>query len=417
MAKTPKKTDLAIYGGKSVHNKPWRTGAFHFAAEVDALKRVLSGPALPLARGKWVMAYREALQALYGMKYAVPTSSGTAAIHVALAAAGVGAGDEVIVSPLTDYGSMIGIFQLNAIPVFADVQADGMLMDVDAIAAQITPHTKVIMPVHCGGYMVDMPAVMRLARKHKLMVVEDCAQCHLASIKGKYIGTFGQIGTWSTNESKHMKSGEGGFLLTNNRKLAETADLFSDKCYPRFPGAPPTPAFPALNVRLSDVNAALALAQLKRLPGWIAKRQAFGQAFVEGIADIPGIKPHPQPAGAMPSFWWTMFSVDKDVLGADAGRLCEMVRAEGIPASAGPEPYVPGWEVFRRLNKDPEAFRSYCPGRLEKGAYPMDVAPNALAQKARVAMVRMSQHNTAGEARAAARAVRKVAGVLMNTST
>jgi dTDP-4-amino-4,6-dideoxygalactose transaminase len=413
VAKVPKLSDLALNGGKPLHTRPWRTGAFHFAQELSALEELLSGPALPLARGRAVMAYRQELQALYGMKYAVPTSSGSAAIHVGLFAAGVGAGDEVIVSPLTDYGSIMGIFQLNAIPVFADVQPDGLLMDVKSVAEKITPHTRLIMPVHNGGYAVDMPALMRLARKHGLMVLEDCAQSHLASLKGRYLGTFGQLAAWSTNESKHMKSGEGGFLLTNDRRMAELADLFSDKCYPRFPGAPPTPAFPALNVRLSDVNAALARVQLRRLPKWTAQRQAFGLAFYEGIAGVPGIKPQPQPKGALPSFWWALFAVDPKLLGVDAGRLCEMVKKEGIPCAAGQQRYVPGWEVFRALDRNPHAFRSYRPGRLKKGFYPLDVAPDAQSAAERLGFVSMTQHNTPAEARAAARALRKVVGALL----
>ncbi len=413
MAKAWKKSDLAINGGKPVHAESWRTGPFHFAAEIAALKDLLSGPALPLARGKAVMAYRDALQKLYGMKYAIPTSSGSTAIHVALFAAGVGAGDEVIVSPLTDYGSIMGIFQLNAIPVFADVQPNGLLMDVRSVAEKITPHTRAIMPVHNGGYAVDMAGIMKLARKHKVMVVEDCAQSHLASLNGKYLGTFGHIGAWSTNESKHMKSGEGGFVLTNDREMAEMADLFSDKCYPRFPGAPPTPAFPALNVRMSDVNAALALVQLERLPTWTVQRQAFGVTFYEELKGIPGIQPHPLPKGAMPSFWWSLFVVDKEVLGVTAGEFCEMVRKEGIPASAGPQRYVPAWEVFRQLHKNPKVFRTYCPGRLKKGSYPLDVAPNAMTAGERLGAITITQHNTVGEARAAARAVRKVASALL----
>ena len=413
MAKVKKQSGLAIDGGKPVHSKPWRTGPFHFGDELATLQKVLSGPALPLARGKWVMAYREELQKLYKMKYAVPTSSGSTAIHVALAAMGIGAGDEVILSPVTDFGSVSGIFQLNAIPVFADIQPDGLLMDMDAVASKITPHTKAIMPVHNGGYAVDMPAMMKLARKHKLLVIEDCAQAHLASIKGKYVGTFGDLGAWSTNESKHMKSGEGGFVLTNSRKMAETGDLFSDKCYPRFPGAPKTPAFPALNVRLSDVNAALASVQLKKVPGWIAKRQAFGNTMVEGIAGIPGIKPHPQPKGANPSYWWMMFIVDKSVLGVNAAEFCKMVSAEGIPVAAGPQRYIAEWEIFRTLHKNPKAFNSYCPGRLKKGAYPLAACPNALTMGERIAAVAVTQHNTVSEAKAAVRAIRKVANALI----
>ena len=412
-----KKSALAANGGRPVYTKPWRTGSYHFSPEVEALRKLLSGPALCLARGQAVMAYRQALQKLYGMNYAIPTSSGTTAIHVALFAAGVGAGDEVIVSPLTDYGSIIGVFQLNAIPVFADVSRDGMLMDVQSVADRITPYTRAIMPVHNGGYAVDMPGIMKLARRHKLSVLEDCAQSHLATLNGKYLGTYGHIGAWSTNEIKHIRCGEGGFVLTNDRNLAKQADLFSDKCYPRFRGAPLTPEFPALNARLSDMAATVALVQLKRLPSWTKRRQTFGLTFHEGIQGLPGIKPQPLPKGAVPSFWWTLFVVDRSILGVEAGEFCDMLRKEGIPARTAPPRYVPAWQVFRTLHEDPNAFGAYRAGRLEKGSYPLDVAPNAMTAGERMAIIQMSQHNTIGEARAAARAVRKVASSLLGTKS
>ena len=210
-----------------------------------------------------------------------------------------------------------------------------------------------------------------------------------------------------------MKSGEGGFVLTNSRKMAEKGDLFSDKCYGRFPGAPETPAFPALNVRLSEMNAALASVQLKKVPGWIASRQAFGNTMTEGLGGIPGIKPHPQPKGANPSYWWMMFIVDKAVLGVDAGEFCKMVSAEGIPVSACPQRYIVEWEIFRALHANPKAFNSYCPGRLKKGAYPLAACPNALTMGERIAAVAVTQHNTVSEAKAAVRAIRKVADALI----
>ena len=413
MTRLYREQDLALNGGKPSHAKPWQTGPFHHPDEVEALGKLLCGPALPMARGPAVMAYRQQLQEAYGMPYAVPVSSGSAAIHVALSAVGVRAGDEVIVSPLTDYGSIIGILQLNAIPVFADVQPDSLLMDIESICACITPHTTAIMPVHNGGYAVDMPALMKRARARNLAVVEDCAQAHLATLRGRFLGTFGDVGAWSTNESKHMKSGEGGFLLTRDRKLAETADLFADKCYPRFPGAPPTPAFPALNVRLNEVNATLAAVQLRHLPKWIARRQAFAAAFHEAIAGIPGLAAMRQPRGAQPSYWWVCFAVDSEVLGVDAVRLCALLNAEGIPAGARLQQYVPGWEVFRRLHEDPLAFGSYRPGRLAVGRYPVDVAPRAQAAGARLGGVRITQHNTPAEARAAGRALGKIVSVLL----
>jgi len=404
--------ELAINGGKPTHAKPWHTGPFHIKEEIRVLEKVLSGPALPMARGPYIMALREQLENCYGMRYAVPASSGSAAIHVALFAAGVAAGDEVIVSPLTDYGSIIGIFQLNAIPVFADVLNDSLLMDVDDIARKITAHTKAIMPVHNGGYAVDMRALMKLAKGRNIKVVEDCAQAHLAKLGSKYLGTYGDIGAWSFNESKHMKAGEGGFVLTNNKKMAEMADLFADKCYARTPGVSANPAFPALNVRLNEINAALASVQLKHLPKWIEKRRRFAEAFHEGLKGVSGIRPEPQPKGASPSYWWTSFVVDAERLGVDAFRFCEMLNAEGIPSRAKLQNYVPGWEVFRKLNEDPDVFPSYRPGRLRKGFYPLDIAPIAHGADARLGAVSMTQHNTVGEAKAAARAVRKIVKAL-----
>jgi perosamine synthetase len=404
--------ELAINGGKPLHDKPWKTGAFHVKEEIKVLEQVLAGPALPMARGPRVMALREQLAACYGMRYAVPVSSGSAAIHVALYAAGGGAGDEVIVSPLTDYGSIIGIFQLNAIPVFADVLPDSLLLDVGAIEKKISARTKVIMPVHNGGYAVDMRALMKVAKKRGVKVLEDCAQAHLAQLGKKYLGTYGDISAWSFNESKHMKAGEGGFILTNNKAMAEAADLFADKCYPRFAGAPPTPAFPALNVRLNEINAALASVQLKHLPKWIEKRRRFAAAFQAGIQDVAGIRAEPQPTGSNPSYWWVSFAVDADVLGVDAARFCEMLNAEGIPSGARVQQYVPGWQVFRTLHDDPDAFASYRTGRLKKRRYPLNVAPIAQKAAAKVGAIRMTQHNTVAEAKAAARAVQKIVRAL-----
>lgn len=164
---------------------------------------------------------------------------------------------------------------------------------------------------------------------------------------------------------------------------------------------------------LSGPALPLARVQLRRLPKWTAQRQTFGEAFYEGIAGVPGIAPQPQPRGARPSFWWALFVVDPEILGVKADRFCAMLKAEGIPCGAGPQRYVPGWEVFRTLNRSPGAFRAYRPGRLKKGCYPLDVAPNALSAHERLAVVNLTQHNTPAEARAAAKAVRKVAGALL----
>ena len=125
------------------------------------------------------------------------------------------------------------------------------------------------------------------------------------------------------------------------------------------------------------------------------------------------VRPHPQPNGTKPSFWWTLFVVDPEALGVNAEAFCEMVQKEGVPAFAKPQRNIMEWEIFRRLHGDPKVFRSYRPGRLKVRAFPLDACPNARTFGERVAAIRMTQHNTVGEAKAAARAVRKVAGVLL----
>ena len=392
-----------------IRTKPWTTGPFHHAAEARAAAKVLAGPARPLARGPENMKLRDKLCALYGVRHALPLSSGSAAIHVALAALDVGPGDEVIVSPLTDYGSVTGLLQLNATVVFADVVPGSLVMDVHSVAERITPRTRAIMPIHIAGYPVDMAPLMRLARRHRLPVVEDVAQSHLLAYRGKYAGAIGEAGCFSLNESKHAKCGEGGFLLTNDRKLVTQAELFSDKCYPRFPGAPESPAFPAINVRMSDLNAAVAHVQLRRLPGWVARRRKLGQWLDAAAADVPGVGPYVMPKGSEGSYWWWGFVIEPDRFRGGADGFAEAMRAEGIPCHAGPQRYLPDWELFRRLNADPKAFRTYRPVGLKRGAYAPERCPVARSSPSWALSVPITQHNTMADARDVRAALRKVA--------
>ncbi len=401
MATSPKRN-------RPVRTKPWTTGPFHFHPEARAAARVLSGPARPLARGAENMALREELSALYGAKHALPLSSGSAALHVALAALDIGPGDEVIVSPLTDYGSVLGIFQLNATVVFADVAPRSLVMDVRSVEERITSRTRAIMPIHIAGYAVDMTALMRLARRHKIPVVEDCAQSHMLKIGKRYAGGIGDAGCFSLNESKHAKCGEGGFLLTNRRSLYRQAELFSDKCYPRFRGAPTTPAFPAINVRMSDLNAAVAREQLKRLPGWIAQRRKLGEWLDKAATDLPGVEPLAMPKRSAGSYWWWGFAIDTAVSRCHAAKFAQAMRDEGIPCRHGPQRYLPDWEVFRKLNQDPKAFRTYRPVGLRRGAYDPERCPVAHSSEAWALAVPITQHTTMADARDVRRALERV---------
>jgi dTDP-4-amino-4,6-dideoxygalactose transaminase len=372
---TLKNPRLAVNGGRPVRTRPWSSGPFHFEDELRALRRLFARGPIPLARGVNVLALRKLLAKTYGVGHVVTVSSGSAALHVAMAAAGVGPGDEVIVPPFTDYGTVVGIFQLNAVPVFCDLAPDSVNLDPAALAALITARTKAIVPVHVGGYPADMPAIMQIARRRGVRVIEDCAQTHLARLGGTMVGCFGDFGAFSTNESKHMKTGEGGFIICRREKDAFFADLFADKCYHRFPEAPPTPAFPAMNLRMSEINAAIGIEQLKRLPGWVAQRRAAGRKLERAMSRYP-LKPMARPAGARCSYWVFDFFLDAGRTDITPQEFAQALNAEGIPCSPPGRKSILNWDVFEKLNANPRCFPNYRPGRLRKGQFAPDRFPN-----------------------------------------
>jgi perosamine synthetase len=402
-------SQLALNGGTPVFDGEWGAGDFHFPDELELLKEVLAGPALPLARGNYVMAFREAIAVLYQRDHIVTTSSGTSAIHVALAALGVEAGDEVIVTPLTDYGSIIGILQLNAIPVFCDVIATGLQLDIQQLDQVVSDHTRVIMPIHNGGYPVDMPALINYAAPKGIAILEDCAQSHLTKIGDTYCGCFGDAGAFSTNESKHMKTGEGGFILFKEKNRFKYAELFADKCYKRFPDAPDSPAFPALNVRMSDINAAIGIQQLKRLPDWIASRNKRGKEIETILSKYPLI-PQWVPQNTTCSYWWFACYLDSEGYPGSTSEFQRALNAEGIPCWTGIQRYLPDWELFRKLDQQPNGFPNYRPGRLEPGRYPQDGFPHARWHECNMLAIAVNQHLTSREITSLDEALAKIFG-------
>ncbi|MCL2299810.1 MAG: DegT/DnrJ/EryC1/StrS family aminotransferase, partial [Firmicutes bacterium] len=231
-------TQPAIHGGKPVKTTPFGTGKRFGAEELEQLREALEQQTLFYWHGKKVRGFCEKLAGIYGMPYCAAASSGTAAIHTALGALGIAAGDEVITTPITDMGTLIGILYQNAVPVFADLDPHTYNPDPKSIEDCITEKTKAIVVVHLAGNPADMDAVMDIAARHNLKVIEDCAQSWLASYKGKWVGTIGDIGCFSTNEFKHISTGDGGALLTRDELLYRKALMFADKNYDRIGGMP-----------------------------------------------------------------------------------------------------------------------------------------------------------------------------------
>jgi dTDP-4-amino-4,6-dideoxygalactose transaminase len=222
-----------------------------------------------LAQGPRTKAFEEAFAAMCGTKHAVATSSGTTALHTALLANGIGPGDEVITSSFTFIASANSILFTGARPVFVDIDPHTFNLDPDKVEAAITPKTKTLLPVHLFGLMSNMPALMEIASKHGLKVIEDACQSHGAAINGKRAGSFG-VGTFSLYPTKNMTSAEGGMITTDGDAVAEKARVIRQhgmrrRYYHDEIG---------FNFRMTDVHAAIGLAQLKKLEKFNAIRQA-----------------------------------------------------------------------------------------------------------------------------------------------
>ncbi len=242
-----------------------------------------------LVQGPRVQAFETAFAAYCGVRHAIAVSSGTTALHVALLAAGVGPGDEVITTSFTFIASANAILMTGARPVFADIEPDTFNLDPDAVAAAITPRTKAILPVHLFGQPCDMEALNALARRHGLIVIEDACQAHGAELHGRRAGSLGLAACFSFYPTKNMIAGEGGMVTTNDDALAERARLI------RSHGSPQRYHHDMMgyNYRMMDLTAAIALVQLGRLEAWNEQRianAAYLSAHLTGVV-TPAVRP------------------------------------------------------------------------------------------------------------------------------
>jgi len=331
--------ELALYGGPKAKTSPYGTGKRFGEAELKNLEEALNQNTLFYWFGNMTKRFTAKFAEMYGAKHCVAASSGTAAIHVALGALGVGPGDEVITSPITDMGSVIGILYQNAIPVFADLDPYSFNMDPKSIEAKITDKTKAIIVVHLAGNAAEIDEIVRIAKKHNVYVIEDCAQTYCCRYKGKYVGTYGDIGCFSLNDFKHISAGDGGMIITDNEELYKKALLFADKNFNRL-GKDVMKNVPYLapNYRINELTSAVALAQLDKVEDICKRRNAFGEKLSAALRNIPGIKPMKVLDDCECSYWFYMFRVDEKELGTDRADFVKALVAEGIKATAG---YIP----------------------------------------------------------------------------
>ena len=235
-----------------------------------------------IAQGPKVIEFEEEFAKYVGAKYGIATNSGTSALHVAILAAGIGEGDEVITTPFTFAATGNSILYTGARPVFVDIDPETFTIDPSKIEEAITDKTKAIMPVQLYGQSADMDAIMKIAKEHDLIVIEDAAQAHGAEYNGVKVGNLGDMACFSFYPTKNMTTSEGGMITTNNEKFAENAKVY------RAHGSATKYHHDVLgyNFRMTDIAAAIGLEQLKKIDGFNAKRIENAKYLNEGLAGI-----------------------------------------------------------------------------------------------------------------------------------
>jgi len=401
---------LALEGGRPVRSEPIApTGERFGDEEIALLVEVIRSQKLNCNVGARAKEFAGAFAEYLGMRHGVMVTSGTAAIHVALGAIGLNPGEEVITSPITDMGTIVPILIQNCVPVFADLDPDTLCLDPADVERRITPRTRALLPVHLGGIACHMTALLEIARRHRLYVIEDCAQSFDAKHRGRKVGTMGDIGCFSLNQYKHISCGDGGVAVTNDDALAELARLFSDKGWPRG-GDLRDHRFLAPNYRVTELQAAVALAQLRKLDRITETRRARGDLLTTLISDAPGVRPMGVGEGDTCTYWFYWFRVDAAV----RDRFARALTAEGLPAAAGylPQP-VYLYDVLREKKTygDSHFPFGYAPFRDPENEieYREGLCPRA--ERALREMIRLDLNEfwTEDDVRDAARAIQKVA--------
>ena len=298
--------------------------------ELKLLAQALASQNLFGIGGKMVSAFEASFAKIYGVPYAVASTSGTAAIHTALGALDLNPGDEVITAPITDLGTIIPILYQQCIPVFADVDQT-YNMDPDDVERKMTQRTKAIIVVHIFGNPCDMDKMVAVARRHNIPLIEDCSQAHVTEYKKKYVGTIGDIGCFSFQQAKHMTTGDGGMTITSNKAYYEKMKLFVDKGYARKGWGSRAYLFLGMNYRMNELTAAVGLAQLEKVKSVVQKRKELGDYMTKLLAGLDNVVPTPVTEGAQSSYWMYVVSLKN----ADAEAVAQEMKKAKVAVLAG----------------------------------------------------------------------------------
>ncbi len=316
-----------------------------------------------LRSGKWgklhgdeVAEFERRFAALHGCKHAIGVVNGTVSLRIALMAAGLKAEDEVIVPPYTFLATATAVVEANMVPVFADIELETFNLDPKAVEAAITPRTRAIIPVHMAGQPANLDALMAIAQKHHLVVIEDAAHAHAALYKDTPAGSVGHMGSFSFQSSKNLTCGEGGLVTTNDDQLAEACRSIHN-CGRLSGGLWYEHHVMSANYRLGEFQGAVLNAQLDRLEEQTKTRDRNGQYLAAKLSRIPGIHPQKRTEETTRhSYHLFLFRIDGQAFGAPRAAVLKALEAEGIPACGGYA--LPLYRQPLFLNK---AFGPYLP--------------------------------------------------------
>ncbi len=328
---------LAINGGDAAIQGELPVWPVRGAREEEALLGVLRSGRWGRLEGESVVArFEQRFAKAHDCEYGIACSSGTIALKLALMAIGIQPGDEVIVPPFTFMATATAVLEVNAAPIFVDIEPDTYCIDPAAIERAITPRTRAIIPVHLAGQPADMDAIMELANRHGLYVIEDACHAHGAKYKGRAAGSIGHIGCFSFQASKNMSAGEGGIMITNDKALAEM--MFSLHNCGREPGQPWYRHFRlGGNHRLGEFQGAILDCQLDQLEEWCERRTANARALAARINRIEGLATQPIERAEVTrhAFHLLVIRYDEQAWGFPRELFIEAAQAEGLPLAAG----------------------------------------------------------------------------------
>lgn len=276
--------------------------------------------------GKYIPAFENAFAEFCGVKYGIAVNNGTVALHLALVALGIGKGDEVIIPDFTMIASAFAVCYTGAKPVFVDANKTTWNIDIMKIEEKITDKTKAIMPVHIYGHPCDMEPIWQIAKKYNLHIIEDAAEAHGAEYYGKRCGSLGDIAAFSFFANKIATTGEGGMVLTNNDELSEKCRYYKNLCFPRAGERDYIHNDIGFNYRMSNLQAAIGLAQVEKLNYYIKLRKKNNALYQKYLREVPGLIFQPEKEGYKNVYWMNGVVIERDKFGISRDELVRRLK-------------------------------------------------------------------------------------------